>query len=1698
MSEFLVTLKIKGDGTNAVAEVQKVVKATDKAGDASEKAAEKSRKAWENTGKVIGAAAVTAGAAIAALVGRSLTAADEISKLSQKVGFTVEALSALKYQAGLAGANFGEMEVGLAKFSRTVSEANSGVDAQAAIFKDMGINIRDATGVLRPTSDLLADVADKFEMYADGAAKVDIAMSLFGKSGANMIPLLNGGSKAMRENAEEAAALGVVYATNTAQAAELFNDNLSRLNSATEGFGNLVIQNLLPSMNALTNMFVEEAKGTDAMRQSADLLADSIRWVVKTFYQAKGVIEQLVNIIAAGVDTIVESIKIIGGTIKGLVNIGEAVLLAQQGRYSEAAAVANAAKDDIANTWAKGAQNIQNSWSAAGDGIQYAAENTQALIAALYTPAEEVAKRGKDFKDVVGGIGEFVAKVLPPTLSLGTAATTVADASEKIFDNVIKMSEGYASTILDMQEELDGVSEAQREYNRAMAEVSAIEEALLQTKPALTAEEQARLEILRGQIDLIRELTEASREDPLKEMNKGFEEQRKKLGLNRRELAGYNAVLDITEKVQAEFGNELKKMPGYLDMMQRKARENALALFDMEEAATNFQDVMSRYTEEKSPFFQMSEDLDVLNAKLKEVLGDPDKAKPIEEAIARLNDQIRDESLNSMKALLGAVQTFTKDGSKGFDLMQKGMAAIQIVQDLIAIKAAVIDILTQGQGDPYSAWARMAAMAAAVAPLLASIGASIGAFSGGGGGHDPTEARQASQGTGTILGDATAKSESILNAVEITADATEKLVGLNRGMLSALQSLQEALGAAGGQLARGAADVDFQTQGGGSLFLGLWGNSTRIVDQGITIAGGVLQDMIDNIAVGAYQTVHRNGGLFGGSSTFDETTDISDEVGAQFQLVIGSIIDSVREGALALGLVPAEIDAAIAAYRIAAVRISLEDLSAEEQQAELEAVFSSIFDGLAGSVVPFIEQFQQVGEGLGETLIRVATGVQVTQEAVRQLGFSLDETDPEKFAQISEGLIGMVGGIDEFISSMQNFVSNFAPEAYQFQVASDALVSAFAQAGLTIPATADDMWELMRSLDATTEQGRDQIATLLRLSEVAGTYYDLLDKQTGILQDLGIIGGGLSEFGRGIREIRSSSSQAIQTLDALARAQGREGASAVDLAKVHNWTAREIAKAIKVLQQQTQDLISQLYGGIPGTLDEINSQISDLESSIGGGFNSAAQSADNFFEAWNSGMQSLDEYLNQMLFGDLSALSPEEQLAEMWRQFNDAQQAALNGDTEALASLPQMANALLEMIRNTDASGSDYNAQFNLVRDLLQEVQGTANPYNAPSNNSVTLIPSAELEALYAARDALLAEQESLYRQDLARQLAQNLSDLATMLQTPILELIQLQGVSLENLATDLGINLQELTSESVIALGDLALTLGLSLTDLTNELGISLTDLAGGLTELTSSIGIDLANLTVANVQSLAAIGASLGANLSELSTALSIDLGSLADSQSLLNEALREQIVGLPEDQAAALAPLLDAVANATTEADANTAIAALEDAINLLGPDIRNQLAPYFENVFPSQALSELENLSSIREINADQLDMMTNINRNLKAANEAAGLPSYDVGTGFVPVTGPAMIHRGEAIIPSDVSSWLRKNGFPANNTASLNMGPEIAAMRRELSELKVAVAQGSRLVADTVSSSSEKNSRENVQAIIAQTNRIEPTSKSSRF
>ncbi len=198
--------------------------------------------------------------AFAALVKGAIDSADELNKLSQKIGISVEALSTLQFAAQLSDVGLQSLQMGLKKLSENATEASAGLGEGAQTFAALGVSVKDAAGNLKATDDLLLEIADRFAGFEDGATKTALAVKLFGKSGMDMIPFLNQGSSGIRALMQEAERLGLKLSTETAQAAEAFNDNLTALKVSTSGLGITLATELLAPLRVVTDA-IREGQG---------------------------------------------------------------------------------------------------------------------------------------------------------------------------------------------------------------------------------------------------------------------------------------------------------------------------------------------------------------------------------------------------------------------------------------------------------------------------------------------------------------------------------------------------------------------------------------------------------------------------------------------------------------------------------------------------------------------------------------------------------------------------------------------------------------------------------------------------------------------------------------------------------------------------------------------------------------------------------------------------------------------------------------------------------------------------------------------------------------------------------------------------------------------------------------------------------------------------------------------------------------------------------------------------------------------------------------------------------------------------------------------------------------------------------------------------------------------------------------------
>ena len=199
---------------------------------------------------------LVSGVGLAAMAKGAIDAADNLNDLSQKTGVSVERLSQFDQAAKASGTTLEAVSGAMVKLGRNLAESDTGPAAKA--LTQLGVSATDASGKLKTTDQIMLEVADRFKTMPDGAQKSALAIQLFGKSGADMIPLLNGGRKAVES-------LSVTMTGKFAKGADEVNDKMVSLQTKLVELSVKLGTALMPVLMRLTDVLVGMADGFAAM-----------------------------------------------------------------------------------------------------------------------------------------------------------------------------------------------------------------------------------------------------------------------------------------------------------------------------------------------------------------------------------------------------------------------------------------------------------------------------------------------------------------------------------------------------------------------------------------------------------------------------------------------------------------------------------------------------------------------------------------------------------------------------------------------------------------------------------------------------------------------------------------------------------------------------------------------------------------------------------------------------------------------------------------------------------------------------------------------------------------------------------------------------------------------------------------------------------------------------------------------------------------------------------------------------------------------------------------------------------------------------------------------------------------------------------------------------------------------------------------
>jgi hypothetical protein len=178
-------------------------------------------------------AGLTLGAGISAIK-QAIQLGDEIGKAATKAGIGTNAMSELAFAARMADVDLGNLSNSIKFMQIALSKANTGGKEQLEVLQALGLEV---SGLKRLGADKQFEaIADAINSLRDPADKARAAVALFGKAGADLLPLFSQGADGIRKAREEAKKFGVSFDEDVIQTLQKGDEAIKKLGVTWDSF----------------------------------------------------------------------------------------------------------------------------------------------------------------------------------------------------------------------------------------------------------------------------------------------------------------------------------------------------------------------------------------------------------------------------------------------------------------------------------------------------------------------------------------------------------------------------------------------------------------------------------------------------------------------------------------------------------------------------------------------------------------------------------------------------------------------------------------------------------------------------------------------------------------------------------------------------------------------------------------------------------------------------------------------------------------------------------------------------------------------------------------------------------------------------------------------------------------------------------------------------------------------------------------------------------------------------------------------------------------------------------------------------------------------------------------------------------------------------------------------------------------------
>jgi hypothetical protein len=180
---------------------------------------------------------------------------DSASKMASRLGMTYGEFAGLSLAADLAGVSMDTIGKASQKAEIAFAKAAGGSKIATAAFAGLGLSVEELNGM--SASERFDAIAASIAAIPGEGQRAAAAVGVFGKAGAELLPLFSGGVDGIAQARKEAERLGLALTSTQGREVEAMNDSFTMVSKAIAGIVQQVNAYMAPAVRRISEAFVK-------------------------------------------------------------------------------------------------------------------------------------------------------------------------------------------------------------------------------------------------------------------------------------------------------------------------------------------------------------------------------------------------------------------------------------------------------------------------------------------------------------------------------------------------------------------------------------------------------------------------------------------------------------------------------------------------------------------------------------------------------------------------------------------------------------------------------------------------------------------------------------------------------------------------------------------------------------------------------------------------------------------------------------------------------------------------------------------------------------------------------------------------------------------------------------------------------------------------------------------------------------------------------------------------------------------------------------------------------------------------------------------------------------------------------------------------------------------------------------------------